>query len=406
MSENKNVKVRFAPSPTGIPHVGNIRTALFDFCFARAQSGIFVLRIEDTDQARIVEGAVEKIKESLNWLGASWDELVVQSERLDEYKKYAQQLVSEGKAKEEEGAVRFIVPKEGSTSWIDAVGGKTVTFENKDIEDFIILKKDGFPTYHLANIVDDHLMGITHVIRGEDWIPSAPKHILLYQSFDWTPPVFAHVPNVLGTDGKKLSKRKGARSVLEYKDEGYLSEALFNYLMLLGWSPKNDREILSRDEIEKEFSLENVNVSPAIFDERKLAWMNGEYMRKMAVEELKAKLLEFDQSFSSIPNFEQYIPLAQTRMKTLKDFRELVENKEEAVLTEKQTELRNALRESFEGMETWNKEEILKVCFETRDKVSSSTKDLYIVLTGKPKGLPLAEKLEIEGKDATIKLLQ
>ncbi|MDO8269708.1 MAG: glutamate--tRNA ligase family protein, partial [Candidatus Levybacteria bacterium] len=271
MVSTNMVKVRFAPSPTGIPHVGNIRTALFDYFFAKANQGSFMLRLEDTDQARKVEGAEEAIKESLLWLGASWDEFVVQSERLAEYKKYAHELVERGIAREENGAIRFIVQKDvASISWTDAVGDKTITYETQNVEDFIILKADGYPTYHLANVVDDHLMGITHVIRGEDWIPSTPKHLLLYQAFGWETPVFAHVPNVLGTDGKKLSKRRGAKSVLDFKKEGYLPEALLNYLMLLGWSPKDDREILEKSDIEREFSLNNVNVSPSIFDERKL----------------------------------------------------------------------------------------------------------------------------------------
>lgn len=398
------IRVRFAPSPTGIPHVGNIRTALFDFCFAKATNGTFILRIEDTDQARKMEGAVEKIQESLTWLGASWDEFLTQSERLSEYKRYAEQLVAEGKAKEEEGAIRFLVPKEGTTSWVDAVGNKEVKFENKDIEDFIILKKDGFPTYHLANVVDDHLMNITHVIRGEDWIPSAPKHIMLYASFGWQPPTFAHVPNVLGIDGKKLSKRKGAKSVLDFKSEGFLPEALFNYLMLLGWSPKGDREILSRETIEKEFKLENINTAPAIFDEKKLLWMNGEYIRTIEVKDLASKLLEFDPEISSLPHFEAYIPLAQTRMKTLKDFRELAENTNPE-LSEKQTELVRELAAQYEGVSNWTTEQILSVSFEARDKTASSTKDLYVVLTGKPQGLPLAEKLEIDGKNETINWL-
>ncbi len=400
------VKVRFAPSPTGIPHVGNIRTALFDFCFAKSQGGIFVLRIEDTDQARKVEGAVDKIKESLEWLGAAWDEYVTQSERLDTYKSYAKELVSKGLAKEEEGAVRFITPTDGKTVWTDAVGNKEISFENKDIEDFIILKKDGFPTYHLANVIDDHLMEVTHVIRGEDWIPSAPKHIMLYEAFGWKTPVFAHVPNVLGTDGKKLSKRKGARSVLDYKSDGILPEALFNYLMLLGWSPKDDREILSRETIEKEFLLENVNTAPAIFDERKLLWMNGEYIRSMNLEDLGQRLIEFDPEIPSIQNFEQYIPLAQTRMKTLKEFRMLAENKDDTALNEKQMVFAQKLIERYSVLENWEKETLLKESFEIRDQVECSTKDLYIVLTGKNQGLPLAEKLEIDGKEKTISWLQ
>ncbi|MEX2007642.1 MAG: glutamate--tRNA ligase family protein, partial [Candidatus Levyibacteriota bacterium] len=270
------VTVRFAPSPTGIPHIGNIRTALFNYFFAKSQGGKFILRIEDTDSARKVEGAEEAIKESLSWLSVTWDgDIIHQSEHLDDYKKYAQELVSKSLAKEEDGAIRFITPKTGATSWVDKVGNKTVEFENKDVEDFIILKSDGFPTYHLANIIDDHKEGVTHVIRGEDWISSTPKHILLYEAFGWETPEFVHVPNILGPDKSKLSKRRGAKSVLDFKQEGFLPEALLNYLMLLGWSPKNDREILSKEEIIKEFSLESINVSPAVFDERKLEWMNG-----------------------------------------------------------------------------------------------------------------------------------
>lgn len=400
------VKVRFAPSPTGIPHVGNIRTALFDFCFAKSQGGKFILRIEDTDQARKIEGAVDKIKESLEWLGATWDEYITQSERLEVYKKYANQLVEQGAAYNDEGAIRFKVPEQGTTSWTDAIGNKEITFQNSEIEDFIILKKDGFPTYHLANVVDDHLMEITHVIRGEDWIPSAPKHIMLYASFSWSAPVFAHVPNVLGTDGKKLSKRKGAKSVLDFKDEGILPQALFNYLMLLGWSPKNDKEIIERAEIEKEFKLENVNTAPAIFDERKLLWMNGEYIRSLTLEDLKAELLSFDNTLENIPHFDAYLSHAQTRMKTLKDFRVLAESTSRPELSEKQKNLARELVKSYSGVEQWNKENILRVSFEARDKTECSTKDLYIVLTGKPQGLPLAEKLEIDGKEETIAILQ
>ena len=400
-----NIKVRFAPSPTGTPHVGGIRTALFNYFFANANNGKFILRIEDTDQERKVSGAVEQIQESLKWLGISWSELVTQSQRLENYKKYAEQLVSAGRAKEEEGAVRFLTPKTGKTEWTDAVGNKKISFENKEIEYFIILKKDGFPTYHLANVVDDHLMEISHVIRGEDWIPSTPKHLMLYASLDWKPPIFAHVPNVMGTDNKKLSKRRGAKSVIDSKNEGILADALLNYLMLLGWSPKGDREILSREIIEKEFGLENVNTSPAVFDEKKLLWMNGEYIRQFEISNLKFKILEFDPNLSSIPNFEKYLPLAQTRMKTLADFRELVENKN-VELTEKQKALTRLLFEKYTNLQSWKKDEILKASFEARDQLDSSTKDLYIVLTGKPQGLPLAEKLEVDGRKKTLEFLK
>lgn len=399
------VKVRFAPSPTGIPHVGNIRTALFDYFFARANNGEFVLRIEDTDQARKMEGAVEKIEDSLSWLGASWHEKVVQSDRLFEYKKYANQLVEAGQAKEEDGAIRFITSKTGTTSWKDLVGGKTVTFENKDIEDFIILKKDGYPTYHLANVVDDYLMHITHVIRGEDWIPSTPKHIMLYKALGWDHPEFAHVPNVLGVDGKKLSKRKGAKSVLDYKSEGILPEALLNYLMLLGWSPKNDREILSKSEIEKEFNFSNVHAAPAVFDEKKLLWMNGEYIRSLTVEALIDKLIEFDSAITQITNFEKYIPLAQTRMKTLSEFKELISNDANVLYSEDQKKLAQRLISDFQNMSVWDAQQIADVALLARDDLGLKTKDIFLVLSGKSQGMPFQEKLLIDGKEKTIEFL-
>lgn len=398
-------RVRFAPSPTGILHVGGIRTALFNYFYAKATKGVFILRIEDTDQARLVPGAVDQIKDSLNWLGISWDEFVTQSERLETYKKYANELVEKGMAKVEEGAVRFITPSDGKTLWVDAVGNKEVSFENKDIEDFIILKKDGFPTYHLANVVDDHLMQITHVIRGEDWIPSCPKHIMLYSAFGWETPVFAHVPNVLGIDGKKLSKRRGAKGVMDFKTEGIVSEALLNYLMLLGWSPKNDKEILSISEIEKEFKLENINSAPAVFDERKLLWMNGEYIRQLAMDTLRSTLLELDPSLKFLDNLDQYLLLAQTRMKTLIDFKHLAVNIQAINLNEKQKVLRDSLLEAYKKNQAWTEDLITQITFDTRDNTSTSTKDLYIVLTGKAQGLPLIQKLIIDGKDKTIEFL-
>jgi glutamyl-tRNA synthetase len=399
------VKVRFAPSPTGTLHVGGVRTALFNYCFAKARSGEFILRIEDTDQTRKVEGAVEQIKESLQWLGVSWDSLVTQSERVETYKKYAEELVEKGLARKEDGAVRFLVNKTGSTSWTDAVGNKKISFENNNVEDIIILKKDGFPTYHLANVIDDHLMGITHVIRGDDWVSSTPKHIMLYKAFGWSTPTFAHVPNIFDTTGKKLSKRRGAKSVLDFKNEGILPEALFNYLMLLGWSPKDDRELLARTEIEKEFGLENINVSPAVFDEKKLLWMNGEYMRKSTISNLKFLISNFDPEVVSIPSWGKYVPLAQTRMKTLLDFKAMVVDSN-AELSDKQKKLAGELYRSYSSLDNWNKDKILKVSFEVRDKLDCSTKDLYLALTGKPQGLPLFEKLEIEGKDKILEHLK
>lgn len=399
------IKVRFAPSPTGIPHVGNIRTALFNYFFAKANEGIFVLRIEDTDQARKVEGAIEAIEESLKWLGIDWDERYIQSEKLLEYKKFAEELTLKGLARKDEGAIRFIVPKEGSISWEDKVGNKTIEFQNSDVEDFIILKSDGFPTYHFANVIDDHAINITHVIRGEDWISSTPKHILLYKAFGWEAPFFAHLPNIMGTDGKKLSKRRGAKSVLDFKSEGYLPEAILNYLMLLGWSPKNDREILSRDEIIKAFSLEKINVAPAIFDAKKLDWMNSEYIRNLSDEELEKKLLEFDKSLGKIENMGQYVSLAKTRIKTLADFNGLIINSRPSTITPKQKTMAEKLIEAYRSID-WSPTKISTATIAVRDQLEAKTSDIYTVLTGRPSGLPFEQKAYADGKDKTIDWLR
>lgn len=403
---DSKVKVRFAPSPTGILHVGGIRTALFNYFFAKSQHGEFVLRNEDTDQARKVEGSVEATLESLTWLGASWEGLVTQSERLEHYKKYANELVEKGMAREEEGAIRFITPTEGTTVWRDLIGDKEISFENRDIEDFIILKKDGYPTYHLANVIDDHLMEITHVIRGEDWIPSAPKHLMLYAAFGWTPPFFAHVPNVLGTDGKKLSKRRGARSVLDFKSEGYLSSALLNYLMLLGWSPKNNKEILTKEEIEEEFRLENINPSPAIFDERKLLWMNGEYIRSMTVDQLSEALKTYDPTITEgieVLDFTKYVASAQTRIKKLSEFKNYVLP---FVKPESNgSPLLQKLGGVLSTLDEWNKESITTQMVGFMKDNNIRYPEIYVDLIGQKQGLPLGDVFEILGKEKTLQLL-
>ncbi len=408
------VRVRFAPSPTGIPHVGNIRTALFDYFQARAFGGEFILRIEDTDQARKIDEAEKAIKESLIWLGATWDEYAVQSERLDVYKKYADELVSQGKAKEEEGAIRFIVPKDdGVISWRDAVGGgREISFNARDIEDFIILKKDGYPTYHLANVIDDHLMNITHVIRGEDWVPSTPKHLMLYKAFGWEEPIFAHVPNVLGKDKIKLSKRRGAKSVLDFKNEGYLPEALLNYLMLLGWSPKDDREILSKEEIEKEFTLEKINAAPAIFDIDKLKWMNGMYIREKTNEDIEALLKEYYVNeinvLSILSNNDTkgaIIELAKTRMDTLADFISLVTVDKTSDREAVDLEISKQLTSDLSELSNWTKDEIFAVFKRVMEKNSIRMPVLYKLFTGRERGLPLPDFLEALGRESSLERL-
>lgn len=327
------VRTRYAPSPTGIPHIGNIRTALFDYLLAKHSGGQFVLRIEDTDRTRLVPESVEKILESLRWLGIEPDEgpglggdygPYTQSERLESYQAAAERLIAQGDAYEcwcsperldavraeqqrlkqppkydrrcrdqagqaaskreaeaesRGSVVRFKTPLEGSVTLDDAIRGDS-TFDVALLDDFVILKSDGFPTYHLAYMLDDDAMRITHVLRGDEWLPSAPRHLLLYRALGITPPVLAHLPLILGPDGSKLSKRHGATSVFEYRDLGYLPEAVFNFMGLLGWSLDDKTEILSRDEFVQHFTLDRVVKNPAIFNVEKLTWMNGVYIRE------------------------------------------------------------------------------------------------------------------------------
>ena len=373
-----NVRVRFAPSPTGSPHVGNVRTALWDWLFARHTGGKFILRIEDTDKNREVEGGVDEIKNALRWYGLDWDEgpdvggpfgPYIQSQRLDIYQAQAGRLIAEGKAyhaydtseelaafreqqqkrglptgysrrhrhlSDEDRAryeveragnrvVRLAVPLDGETTFTDAVYG-TITVQNRVLDDVILLKSDGYPTYHLAAQVDDHLMDISHVLRGEDWIPSAPLHILLYQALGWEPPVFVHLPNMLGPDKHKFGKRNGALPALEYPKQGYLQEAMFNFLALQGWSAKEDRDLYTRAELVEKFGLDGLLNRSPISDSEKLLWYNGQYIRQLSLSDLAARTLPFLQEAGLVgPNPDaatlEYIgrvlALEQERMKTL-----------------------------------------------------------------------------------------
>lgn len=375
----ERVRTRYCPSPTGYPHVGNIRTALFAWLFARHHHGDFILRIEDTDVKRTVEGSLEYIIEGMRWLGMDWDEgpgvggnygPYIQSQRLNLYQDAARRLVESGhayycycsaerletlrteqikrkmppgydrrcrnltpeqrKAKEAEGitpVVRFKIPLTGRTRFHDEIWGDVV-FENSHLEDLVLLKSDGYPTYHLANVVDDHAMEISHVIRAEEYISSAPLHLMTYEALDYKPPKFAHMPMVLGPDRSKLSKRHGATSVLEFREQGYLPEALLNFLALVGWSLDDKTDIISRDELIKNFSLERVSKTAGIFNHEKLKWMNGVYVRKLAPEDFVQRCLPFiEKAFSNnIPSAEyirKVLPLVQERTKLLTEVPEL-----------------------------------------------------------------------------------
>ena len=334
----QKVRTRFAPSPTGFMHVGNLRTALFEYLIAKSGGGDFILRIEDTDRERYVPGAVEVIYDTLRQVGLAHDEgpdvggdygPYVQSKRKEIYKKYAEQLVAEGKAyycfctkerleqlhetKSENGGgydrhcrslpqeevgrllaagtphvIRQKMPLDGSTTFDDVVYGP-ITIENKEMEDQILLKSDGFPTYNFANVIDDHLMKITHVVRGSEYLSSTPKYKLLYEAFGWDVPVYVHLPLIMGKneDGSvsKLSKRHGSTGFADLVAEGYLPEVIVNYIALLGWCPKDNREIFTLGELAENFSLDGISKSPAVFDYEKLQWMNGEYLRAMPQEE-------------------------------------------------------------------------------------------------------------------------
>src|SRR3989344_6136130 len=282
------VRTRFAPSPTGSLHIGGVRTALYAYLIAKKNNGKFYLRIEDTDRARFVEGAVEDIIETIKWLGLDFDgEVVFQSERKKIYEEHAQKLVKAGKAYEKEGAIWFKINLKGTTVITDLSGNRKLEIPNSDQKDFVILKSDGFPTYHLAHVVDDHLMQTNPVIRGAEWISSLPKHVMLFNTLGWEIPNYAHLPVILGPDKSKLSKRHGAKAVSEFRQDGFLAEAILNYMALLGWTPKNNREILSLNEMIKMFDLADVHLSNPVFDVTKLEWMNGEYIRKTQNSKLK-----------------------------------------------------------------------------------------------------------------------
>jgi len=340
-----NVRVRFAPSPTGYPHVGNIRTALFNWLFARHSGGAFILRIEDTDINRKVEGATEALLDGLKWLDIDWDEgpevggnygPYFQSQRLNQYQKVARKLVEEGHAypcycSEERLAqmraemarhkesmrsydrrcrnlsqveraefeakgivpvIRFKTPLDGRTAFIDLIKGEVI-FDNSTLDDFVLLKSDGYPTYHLANVTDDHLMEISHVMRADEWLSSTPRHILLYEALGFKPPLFAHLPMILGTDRSKLSKRHGATTIIEYRNQGYLPQAMTNFLALLGWALDDRTELFSRDELIHHFSIERISKTSAIFNMDKLKWMSGVYVRKLSIDELTDLVVPF-----------------------------------------------------------------------------------------------------------------
>ena len=470
------VRVRYGPSPTGEPHIGNIRTALFDWLLARRHGGQFIVRIEDTDQARRVEGAEEGILEALRWLGLDWDEgpdiggahaPYRQSERLPLYREAAERLVAAGKAyrcfcspdrldavrkaqqqqklapgydrhcrnltpeqvdaaaADGPGVVRFAMPREGTTVVEDALRG-AVEFRNELLDDHVLLKRDGFPTYHLASVVDDREMRISHVIRGEEWLPSAPRHVAQYEALGWAPPIWVHVPIIRGADKGKLSKRHGATSVRAYAEQGFLPEALLNFMALLGWSKDESTTIMSRAEMVEAFSIEGLGLASAMFDLERLSEMNARYIRALS----PADFLErgrpwLEAAVGREVDLGRLLPLAPSIQERVKLLPELVDYADffyaEGALEYSNEELMGrgyrgkpwAALEALEaalrllrGLGGWDAaglEAGLRGLAEERgEKPGALFTPVRVAVTGKRIAPPLFETLEVLGREATV----
>lgn len=455
------VRTRIAPSPTGQDlHIGNAYTALINYVVAKKAGGQFIIRIEDTDRTRLVEGSEQRILSSLDWLGIPHAEgpdvggkfaPYRQSERLESYKTYAEELIAKGHAyycfctparleemrknqeashkppmydglcrsipikeaqervqKGEKHVIRMRVPDEGSSVFTDLIRGE-VSFENVLIDDQVILKTDTFPTYHLGVVVDDHIMEITHIIRGEEWIPSTPKHVLLYKFFGWDLPKIAHVSVLRNPDRSKLSKRKNPVWVSDYKAKGYLAKAILNYLASLAWSYPDGRDIFSVEEMVSVFDISQLKTSAPIFDTEKLRWMNGEYIRMMSEAELMNELYAFD---SSIPKNDELmlkvLPLVKERMKTLAEFWSL-----SGFFFGKPKEFERPINAQISQVSAsvlkdcqWNHDSMEKGIRDASEKAGLKPRDVFMELrlavTGKTVGPPLLESLEILGKEETL----
>lgn len=481
-ASNRPVRVRFAPSPTGYLHVGGARTAIYNYFYAKAMGGTFYLRIEDTDRKRYNEAALHDLLRDLKWLGLQWDEgpevggsvgPYFQSERLDIYGREVQKLLETGhayycfcseerldevrKAQEasgqsvtgydrkcrdisledakariaagEKAVVRFKVPLEGVTLFADQIRGP-IEYQNALLDDLVILKRDQYPTYHLASVVDDHYMGTSHVLRGDEWISSTPKHVLLYGAFGWEPPVFCHLPVILAAGGGKLSKRKGAASVGDFRDLGYLPEALVNFLALLGWSPGDDREVMPLSEMIAAFTLDRINPKPAAFDEKKLEWMNGQYIHHKDpallagfIRQDLPRVLEgtgVEPSSISQEKLVQIATLLQTRVHFLK---ELAENSIYFFVAPKTYDekakvkawgpgsrlITEAIHQQLQGLRAFDHKSIeqafMDVCTAKDLKLGALVHPIRLAVSGISAGPGLFELLETVGQEEVLRRL-
>lgn len=477
----EEVRLRFAPSPTGYIHIGSIRTALYNYLFAKHNNGKFILRIEDTDRSRFVEGAIENLIESLEWAGIQYDEGVflengkivqrgdygpyIQSERLDIYRKYIDELIEKGHAyycfcsKErldevreeqkikglipkydglcrsipideaeeriangEKYVVRLKLPHNKDVTFYDQVRGN-ITINTDDIDDQVLLKSDGFPTYHMAVVVDDHLMKITHIVRGEEWLASTPKHILLYDAFGWEKPEYVHLPTVLNKDKKKLSKRHGDVSVEGFKKQGYLPEAIVNYLALVGWSPESNEEILSMDELIEQFSFDRVAKTGGIFDKEKLDWVNGHYIRSKTPEEITELCIPYLKEAGYITDedvehrYDWLRTMVITVQESLSTVKEIVDKVDiffgnkvviedekalEVIKGEQVPELLNAFEEELEKIDEIDEDFAKSIMKRIQKKTGIKGKNLFmptrVALTGNVHGPEMVNIILILGK--------
>ncbi|HEY6605290.1 MAG TPA: glutamate--tRNA ligase [Gaiellaceae bacterium] len=411
------VRVRMAPSPTGFLHIGNVRTALFNWLFARHEGGEFRLRIENTDTSREVAEATQQIQDSLRWLGLDWDgDVTFQLDRRQESAEMARRLVDEGKAYEDEGAVRFRMPDEGVTAWNDAVRGR-IEFPNEQLEDLVVLRSDGRPTYNFASPLEDVWDGITHVIRGEDHISNTPKQINIIRALGAEPPVYAHVSHVLGADGKSLSKRHGSVTVDEFRHAGYYAPALMNFLALLGWSYDDKTTIMSRDELIERFSLDRVVPSPATFDYEKLDWMNGVYLRALPTEEYADELIAFlrDEGYDWDEELlRRAAPLVQEKIERFGQFPDFAgflfrDVDPDPALLDGRSAVVAAARDELARVEPFSAPEIESALRGLAGRLELSPRKAFepirIAVTGSKVSPGLFESLELLGRDEALRRL-
>jgi glutamyl-tRNA synthetase len=412
-----------APSPTGFLHIGGVRTFLFNWLFARGRGGKCLLRIENTDVSREVADATEQIQRSLQWLGIDWDGPVAfQLDAMERCRELAERLVEEGKAYEDEGAIRFRMPDEGVTAWEDAVRGR-IEFPNEQLEDLVLVRSDGRPTYNFANPVEDADDRITHVIRGSDHVSNTPKQIRILEALGHEPPMYAHVPDVLGGDGKKLSKRHGATSVDEFRAAGYLPEALMNFLALLGWAPDGETTIMSPDELIERFSLDRVGSSPATLDYEKLDWMNGVYLRALPPEQYADRLLAYlrEQGFEwPEERVRAAAPLVQEKIERLGQFpafagflferegigRRLVPSRIGCDRAELDVDVLVAAADTLAEVEPFTAEEIEEALRGLAERLGQKPRQAFqpirIAVTGSRVSPGLFESIELLGRDETL----